>query len=85
MLSLVSVYTIILGGTKMRFKESIREWLQHLQRMPSEIASKQLLHYKPTGRRGPGRPRKREHDVRRRNKLTSTTLADDDNDEWLLI
>jgi hypothetical protein len=36
-----------------------KKLLEHLHRMPSETAAKQLLYYQPTGRRNPGRARRR--------------------------
>jgi hypothetical protein len=34
-----------------------KDWLEHLQRMPSERAPKQRSYYQPIGGRDPGRPR----------------------------
>jgi hypothetical protein len=39
--------------------ERKKNWLEHQQRMPSERASKQFIYYQPTGRRDPGKPRRR--------------------------
>jgi hypothetical protein len=41
--------------------ERKKNWLEHLQKMPSERAPKQLLYeyYQPIGRHDPGRPKRR--------------------------
>jgi hypothetical protein len=42
-----------------QIRERKKNWLQHLQKMPSEIAPCQLLYYQPIGRRDPRRLRRR--------------------------
>ena len=39
-----------------------KKWLQHVQRMDTSSLTKQVLQYKPKGRRNIGRPRKRWRD-----------------------
>jgi hypothetical protein len=46
----------IMFGIKQEWKKN---WLQHLQRKPSERAPKQILCYRQRGRRNPGKPRRR--------------------------
>jgi hypothetical protein len=60
--------------------ERNKNWLEHLQRMPSERSSKQLSYYRLIGRCDPGKRRKmvRWLDVGGRNMLTSSTIADVD-------
>jgi hypothetical protein len=43
--------------------ERKKSWLEHLQRIPSERAPKQLLYYQLKGRRDAGRPRRRLLDI----------------------
>ena len=43
-------------------KQYQEEWLQHVQRMDTNIVPKQALQYKPKGRRNIERPRKRWRD-----------------------
>jgi hypothetical protein len=38
--------------------ERKKNWLEHLQRKPSEGAPKKLLHYQPIGRRDPNTKKK---------------------------
>jgi hypothetical protein len=54
-----------------------KNWLEHLQRMPSDRAPKQLLYYQPIGRHDTGRLTRRWLDVWGRNGITSETLAAD--------
>ena len=43
-------------------KQYQKKWLQHVERMDTNILPKQALQYKPKGRRNTGRPRKRWRD-----------------------
>jgi len=43
-------------------KQYQKKWLQHIQRMDTNMIPKQALQYKPKGRRQIGRPRKRWRD-----------------------
>jgi hypothetical protein len=43
-------------------KDFQEKWLQHVQRMDTDIIPKQALQYKPNGRRRGGGPRKRWRD-----------------------
>jgi len=43
-------------------KQYQEKWLQHVQRMDTNIIPKHALQYKPKGRRNIGRPRKRWRD-----------------------
>ena len=42
-----------------QIKQYQKKWLQHVQRMDTNRLPKQVLQYKPKGRRNIGRPRKR--------------------------
>ena len=43
-------------------KQYQKKWLQHVQRLDTNRLPKQVLQYKPKGRRNVGRPRKRWRD-----------------------
>ena len=43
-------------------KQYPEKWLQHVQRMGTNLMPKQALQYQPQGRRNIGRPRKRWRD-----------------------
>ena len=53
-----SGYNMYRGWTQTDYQK----WLQHVQRMDTNILPKQALQYKPKGRRNKGRPRKRWRD-----------------------
>lgn len=42
-----------------RIEQNKENWREHMERMPEERLPNMALHYKPRGRRDPGRPRKR--------------------------
>ena len=49
-------------NTVKEIKQYQEKWLQHIQRMDTNRIPKQVLQYKPKGRRHIGRPRKRWRD-----------------------
>jgi len=49
-------------NTVKEIKQYQKKWLQHVQRMDTDRLPKQVLQYKPKGRRNKGRPRKRWRD-----------------------
>ena len=49
-------------NTVKEIKQYQKKWLQHVQRMDTNRLPKQVLQYKPKGRRNIGRPRKRWRD-----------------------
>ena len=49
-------------NTVKEIKQYQEKWLQHVQRMDTNRIPKQVLQYKPKGRRNIGRPRKRWRD-----------------------
>jgi hypothetical protein len=46
-------------STQYKIENYRKKWIEHLDRMPDERIPKQILKYKPKGRRDQGRPRKR--------------------------
>jgi hypothetical protein len=42
-----------------KIRKRKKNWPEHLQRMSSETAPKEVLYYHPIGRRNSGRPRRR--------------------------
>ena len=68
-------------------KQYQKKWLQHIQRMDTNRLPKQVLQYKPKGRRKVGRPRKRWRDkLHLEDQETGNSLNlhehDDDDDEF---
>jgi len=51
--------------------ENKRDWIQHVNRMPSNRLPRVMKHYSPTGRRNHGRSLKRLLDTWDRNGSTS--------------
>ena len=49
-------------STVKEIKQYQKQWLQHVQRMDTNRLPKQVLQYRPKGRRNTGRPRKRWRD-----------------------
>ena len=78
-------------NTVKEIKQYQKKWLQHVQRMGTNILPKQALKYKPKGRRNMGRPRKRwraNFILRIKEQETRLTLQkhdddDDDDDSYL--
>jgi hypothetical protein len=61
--------------------ERNKNWLEHLQRMPSERARKPILYYDPIRKRDLRRSRSRRPYSNRQNVLTNSSIPDDDDYE----
>ena len=66
-----------------KIKQYHKKWLQHVQRMDTNIIPKQALQYRPKGRRNIGRPKKRWRDqlLFEDQGTGNTNEHDDDDDE----
>jgi hypothetical protein len=67
-----------IDSTQYKIKNYRKKWIEHLYRMPDERIPKQILKYKPKGRRDQRRPCKRWNEWRR-NRLYPNPWSEEED------